>query len=363
MKRQVGLVELGPGTVGLGQSGFGLVFVGLEDPTKSWVKESWPQTYTMQRNCEASLKCLQNKGYPYTLQLQCKGNPIEGCPELKDEIYANPGRNIVEPDRSLSIEPTESSNKFRENHTYQHDFGSWSNFYADSNAVQQSQLNAFDGQFYPFLVDNQFQHAPFNMFPQSYPYEYQFQDFQYFVVIDFEATCDKEKNPHPQEIIEFPSVIVSSMTGQLEACFQTYVRPTCNQLLTDFCKDLTGIQQIQDLVLSNNDLEHKSLVDRHSLHEGGALKLIAWTTVGEDRRKIVSSKMIENCKKPEPPIRKKLNLAWVLLGIQESSQNGTINTHICVLFGENKVLAASVHPALIFEDLYENISLAIFLVV
>lgn len=76
-------------------------------------------------------------------------------------------------------------------------------------------------------------------------YDHPLQDFQYFVVIDFEATCDKEKNPHPQEIIEFPSVIVNGITGQLEACFQTYVRPTCNQVLTDFCKDLTGIQQIQ----------------------------------------------------------------------------------------------------------------------
>ncbi|RVW36327.1 hypothetical protein CK203_107649 [Vitis vinifera] len=34
-----------------------------------------------------------------------------------------------------------------------------------------------------------------------------------FVVIDFEATCDKEKNPHPQEIIEFPSVLVNKLTG------------------------------------------------------------------------------------------------------------------------------------------------------
>ncbi|KAI3829273.1 hypothetical protein L1987_03392 [Smallanthus sonchifolius] len=77
------------------------------------------------------------------------------------------------------------------------------------------------------------------------PVIYQHQEFRYFVVIDFEATCDKERNPHPQEIIEFPSVIVSSLTGQLEACFQTYVRPTCNQLLSDFCRDLTGIQQFQ----------------------------------------------------------------------------------------------------------------------
>ena len=51
------------------------------------------------------------------------------------------------------------------------------------------------------------------------------------MVIDFEATCDEGKNPHPQEIIEFPSVIMNS---QLEACFQTYVRPTCNQILSDF---------------------------------------------------------------------------------------------------------------------------------
>ncbi|KAI3723776.1 hypothetical protein L2E82_35534 [Cichorium intybus] len=58
-------------------------------------------------------------------------------------------------------------------------------------------------------------------------------------------TSVHERNPHPQEIIEFPSIIVSSVTGQLEACFQTYVRPTCNKLLSDFCKDLTGIQQIQ----------------------------------------------------------------------------------------------------------------------
>ncbi|KAK6121556.1 hypothetical protein DH2020_044701 [Rehmannia glutinosa] len=85
------------------------------------------------------------------------------------------------------------------------------------------------------------------MFPETYPYDhhYRFQNFEYFVVMDFEATCDKDKPPFPQEIIEFPSVVVGSATGQLEACFQTYVRPTCNRILTDFCKDLTGIQQVQ----------------------------------------------------------------------------------------------------------------------
>ena len=79
-----------------------------------------------------------------------------------------------------------------------------------------------------------------------YDYEFQLQDFQYFVVIDFEATC-----PHPQEIIEFPSMIMNSMAGQLEACFLSYVRPTC---ITDFCKDLTGIQKIQVCQLSGSIL-------------------------------------------------------------------------------------------------------------
>ncbi|XP_056682543.1 uncharacterized protein [Spinacia oleracea] len=50
----------------------------------------------------------------------------------------------------------------------------------------------------------------------------------------------KETNSHPQEIIEFPSVVVNSRTGQLEDCFQMYVRPTHHNLLSDFCKSLTG---------------------------------------------------------------------------------------------------------------------------
>lgn len=125
-------------------------------------------------------------------------------------------------------------------HQYDH-----SAFYPNYQNVEQGQANAFGSQFYPFPVETGFQYVPSKIYTQGYPYDYHFQEFQYFVVIDFEATCDKEKNPHPQEIIEFPSVIVSSMTGQLEACFQTYVRPTCNQVLSDFCKDLTGIQQIQ----------------------------------------------------------------------------------------------------------------------
>ncbi|KAL4387099.1 hypothetical protein GQ457_09G026210 [Hibiscus cannabinus] len=195
---------------------------------------------TMQ-NCEATLKCLQTKGFPW------------GC-----------GRTSW----LLNGQFMELPNEFYHKPTLQHESGSWSTFYPDSHKLQPYPPNAFGSQFYQFPADNRFHYPPYNMVTQGYPYEFQFQDFQYFVVIDFEATCDKERNPHPQEIIEFPSVIVSSVTGQLEACFQTYVRPTCNQLLSDFCKDLTGIQQIQvdrGVTLSEALLRHDKWLEKKGI--------------------------------------------------------------------------------------------------
>ncbi|WCJ39177.1 ERI1 exoribonuclease 3 [Euphorbia peplus] len=218
---------------------------------------------TLQRSCEASLKCLQTKGFPY-------GNSIDSFSELKEEISVHAAADVVEPVHSVSNEYLDLPPEFHNKPTYHHDFGSWSTFYPDSQKVQQCQMNCFESHIYPFPVDSRFQYAnaPFNMYSHGYPYEFQLQDFQYFVVIDFEATCDRERNPHPQEIIEFPSVIVSSVTGQLEACFQTYVRPTCNQLLSDFCKDLTGIQQIQvdrGVTLSEALLRHDKWLEKKGI--------------------------------------------------------------------------------------------------
>ncbi|XP_021649418.2 uncharacterized protein LOC110641864 [Hevea brasiliensis] len=227
---------------------------------------------TIQRSCEASLKCLQTNGFPY-------GNSIDIFPELKEEISVHSGGDVVEPVHSISSEFLELPSEFHSKPTYHHDFGLWSTFYPDSQKVQQCQMNCFKSQVYPFPMETRFQYPLSNMYSQGYPYEFQFQDFQYFVVIDFEATCDKEKNPHPQEIIEFPSVIVSSVTGQLEACFQTYVRPTCNQLLSDFCKDLTGIQQIQvdrGVTLSEALLRHDKWLEKKGIKDTN-FAVVTWS--------------------------------------------------------------------------------------
>lgn len=220
---------------------------------------------TMQRNSEASVKCLQSQGIPYNPR--CNGNSIDSFTQLKNEISTHQGVDF-DPDRPLGGGFLEPPNDYYSKPTYQHDFGTWSTFQFDSHKVPQCQINAFESQFYPFTVENQFPYVPINMIAQGHPYDFQFQDFQYFVVIDFEATCDKDRNPHPQEIIEFPSVIVSSVTGQLESNFQTYVRPTCNQHLSDFCKDLTGIQQFQvdrGVTLSEALLRHDKWLEEKGI--------------------------------------------------------------------------------------------------
>ncbi|XP_047310502.1 uncharacterized protein LOC124914071 [Impatiens glandulifera] len=194
---------------------------------------------TVASNCEASIRCLQVKE-------EEEEHPSDVFPELKDDV-TTPGGSTLETENRINSEPVEPSSKEfngKPTTTFMNGFSSWLPFHPEASNVVHCQY-ALQTPFYPFPAENHLHYAPYNIFPQNYPHDNWLQDFQYFVVIDFEATCDKAKNPHPQEIIEFPSVIVSSVTGQLEACFQTYVRPTCNQLLSDFCTDLTGIQQNQ----------------------------------------------------------------------------------------------------------------------
>uniref|UniRef100_A0ACD5UZG7 Uncharacterized protein n=1 Tax=Avena sativa TaxID=4498 RepID=A0ACD5UZG7_AVESA len=71
----------------------------------------------------------------------------------------------------------------------------------------------------------------------------QLEAFDYFLVVDFEATCEKDQRIYPQEIIEFPSVLVDGATGRIESAFRRYVRPKHHPVLTQFCRDLTGIRQ------------------------------------------------------------------------------------------------------------------------
>ena len=73
------------------------------------------------------------------------------------------------------------------------------------------------------------------------------QHFDYLAVLDFEATCERNGNQlKPQEIIEFPCVLLNVKNGlQVEATFHRYIRPVHHPLLSPFCTELTGITQVR----------------------------------------------------------------------------------------------------------------------
>lgn len=61
--------------------------------------------------------------------------------------------------------------------------------------------------------------------------------------MDFEATCDDKRRISPQEIIEFPIVLLNTRTLQIEREFHHYIKPTAHPRLSAFCTELTGITQ------------------------------------------------------------------------------------------------------------------------
>jgi len=69
------------------------------------------------------------------------------------------------------------------------------------------------------------------------------QPFLYYLVLDVEATCQENDRTFPNEIIEFPIVLINATTLMIEKQFHIYIKPTIRPTLTQFCTKLTGIQQ------------------------------------------------------------------------------------------------------------------------
>lgn len=69
--------------------------------------------------------------------------------------------------------------------------------------------------------------------------------FDYLIVVDFEATCEKDNMSYPNEIIEFPAILIDVRRGEVleDESFHTYVKPWRNPILTPFCTELTGVTQ------------------------------------------------------------------------------------------------------------------------
>jgi len=75
--------------------------------------------------------------------------------------------------------------------------------------------------------------------------------YRYLYCVDLEATCDDVgESPRPlavvpdqMETIEIGLVVIDLETLEVVDEFQRFVRPRINPVLTDFCKQLTSIQQ------------------------------------------------------------------------------------------------------------------------
>ena len=99
------------------------------------------------------------------------------------------------------------------------------------------------------------------------------QPVDYYCVQDFEATCQEGSRINPQEIIEFPTVLIEASTMRVVDEFQSYVRPVHNPKLTAFCTDLTGIQQQwveRAPVFAEALKQHTEWLQRHGLAVEGA---------------------------------------------------------------------------------------------
>ncbi|XP_014468220.1 PREDICTED: ERI1 exoribonuclease 3 [Dinoponera quadriceps] len=68
-------------------------------------------------------------------------------------------------------------------------------------------------------------------------------NFEYLLVMDFEATCEKDQMFRPQEIIELPCAVLSTRDWNVKDIFHEYIRPRIHPKLTPFCTELTGIMQ------------------------------------------------------------------------------------------------------------------------
>jgi len=66
---------------------------------------------------------------------------------------------------------------------------------------------------------------------------------RYLVVVDFECTCEDQEEPCVHEILEFPAVLLDTITRREVRHFHAFVKPTERPLLSEFCTRLTGIDQ------------------------------------------------------------------------------------------------------------------------
>ncbi|KAF8590520.1 hypothetical protein K439DRAFT_1403650 [Ramaria rubella] len=146
------------------------------------------------------------------------------------------------------------------------------------------------------------------------------QPWEYFLVLDVEATCVPGTDFNwPNEIIEWPVVLLTwddrdddGKASHLKVVdeFRSFVRPTWKPILTEFCTSLTGIAQASNADVDSAPVFSAVLDNFHAFlcrnglichRTGQRLKKFTWATDGpfDIRDFVVKQCFISKMKMPE----------------------------------------------------------------
>lgn len=103
--------------------------------------------------------------------------------------------------------------------------------------------------------------------------------FDYLIVVDVEATCQRDRNNFPHEIIEFPAILVDVRKGIVnkEQSFHSFIKPVLHPTLSPFCTELTGIHQetVDNAPLFSEAIENFNAWFRKTIPKGAKVVFCA----------------------------------------------------------------------------------------
>lgn len=159
----------------------------------------------------------------------------------------------------------------------------------------------------------------------------------YLCLLDFMATCNDGPPPKPQEIIEFPAMLLNVETGEVEGVFHSYIKPDVHQQLSEYCIELTGITQHQvdsgiSLVealdmhqqwLNNHGLISLSEALKQGPKRDPSQRTFIYTICGDWDLKVCLPNQLEYQKKKLPmAFQSWINIKWPFENIYHKSVRG-----------------------------------------
>ena len=108
-----------------------------------------------------------------------------------------------------------------------------------------------------------------------------------YIIFDLEATCWEDKNIKPNEIIEVGAVALNEKLEIIDT-FDMFIKPIVKPTLSDFCKELTHINQ-SDV---DNAKSFKEVINAFEKWCGSDVKLCSWGFY--DKNQIINESKLKN---------------------------------------------------------------------